>query len=291
MANSTIVVGIDGSDSALRAARWAATEAVHRSARLRLCCCDDASIVLAAGSPGVVLPQSFFDAVREQGERWLRRAGDVAREAAPGVRVETEFRSFAAPAPVLIEESRRTSLISLGHRGLGGFTGLLVGSVTISVSAHAACPVAVIRGREEIRPDAPVVVGVDGPADSTAVLRFAFESAAHRGVPLRAVHADPTPVTDEAPARHLVDGRRPTARAEEESLSEAIADLSERFPEVQVQRSAAVGEPASTLVEHSEHAQLVVVGARGRGGFTGLLLGSTSQQLVHHASCPVVIAR
>ncbi|GAB2668963.1 universal stress protein [Saccharopolyspora gloriosae] len=292
MTNRALVVGIDGSDSALHAARWAAAEALARSARLRLICCDTQSALVVPEIPGVVLPQSFFDAVREQGENWLRQAHDTAAAVAPGVPIETEFVPRSAPAAVLIAESRTASLIAVGSRGLGGFTGLLVGSVAISVSAHASCSVAVIRGREQRTGDEPVVVGVDGSSESAVALRYAFETASREQVPLRAVHAWHSLSADEAWARRRVDGGWAIVQDDEERLlAESLAGWCERFPDVAVQRFVPLDKPARALLEHAESAQLVVVGARGRGAFTGLVLGSTSQHLVQRSPCPVAIAR
>ncbi|WP_416309390.1 universal stress protein [Saccharopolyspora sp. NFXS83] len=109
-----------------------------RSARIRLICCDTQSALVVPEIPGVVLPQSFFDAVREQGEGWLCQARDTAAAEAPSVPIETEFVPRSAPTAVLVAESRTASLIAVGSRGLGGFTRLLVGSVAVSVSAHAS---------------------------------------------------------------------------------------------------------------------------------------------------------
>ncbi|MFR9730050.1 universal stress protein [Saccharopolyspora sp. MS10] len=287
----TVVAGIDGSASALRAARWAALEARRRSARLHLLHCDVKSLVVVPDYPVVPPRQAFLDSIREEAEESLRQAADQVREVAPDVGVDTEFR-MGSPASGLVEQSPRAELVVLGSRGLGGFTGLLIGSVAIAVAAHARCPVAVVRG--ERRPDEtdPVVVGVSGSRHDAAALGYAFELAAAREVPLRAVHAWHSLAQDEARLRHRVDEGWAVAQADEERLlTEALAGWSEDHPDVVVQRFAPLNKPARALLAHAEQAQLVVVGARGRGGFTGLVLGSTSQHLVQHSPCPVVIAR
>jgi nucleotide-binding universal stress UspA family protein len=192
--------------------------------------------------------------------------------------------------PVLQAESTRAELVVLGDRGLGGFTGLLIGSVATGLSAHASCPVVVVRGPEPdgaVPRQEPVVVGIDGSPLSEAAVAFAFEAAARRRVPLVAVHAwrdllvDPTlaPLVDWDAAE--VDER--------EVLAERLAGWGGTYSDVAVRRLVVRDRPARALVDESRRAQLVVVGSRGRGGFTGLLLGSVSQALVHHAHCPVAV--
>lgn len=291
MPERTVVVGIDGSSSALRAARWAAAEASRRSARLRLVYCDVQSIVMVPDMPGVGLTESFLESVRRQGEGWLQQAREAAEAAQPGIQVDVDFHSHP-PANVFIEESRTAALVVLGSRGLGGFTGLLVGSVAVAVSTHASCPVAVVRGSKAVLGDEAVVVGVDGSPGSTAAVGYAFEAAARWEVPLRAVHTWHSISVDEASARRGADGGWAILQIDEERLlAESLAGWSEKYPDVVVQRFVPLDKPARALLEHANRAQLVVVGARGRGGFTGLLLGSTSQHLVQHSPCPVVIAR
>jgi len=176
----------------------------------------------------------------------------------------------------------------VGDRGLGGFTGLLVGSVAVELAAHAHCPVLVARGT--VDPALPVLVGVDGSPANQPAIGYAFEQAALRRVPLVALHAWAHPVAsgsgDMLPLVYDLDE---VQAAEERVLSEALAGWSEKYPDVTVERVVRHGSVRSTLIEASGRAQLVVVGARGRGGFAGLLLGSVSQAVLHHAACPVAV--
>jgi nucleotide-binding universal stress UspA family protein len=196
------------------------------------------------------------------------------------------------PAVVLAGESKRAELVVLGDRGLGGFTGLLLGSVAVALSAHAACPVVVVRGVEAdpavSRPE-PVVVGVDGSQGSTAAVDFAVESAVLRGVPLVAVHAWRDVLVD-ATMAPLVDWDA-VESDEREVLAERLAGTRAEHPDLVLRRLVVRDRPARALVDESRNAQLVVVGSRGRGGMQGLLLGSVSQQLLHHAHCPVAVVR
>jgi nucleotide-binding universal stress UspA family protein len=211
------------------------------------------------------------------------------RSAYPAVDIQFQQVALGA-APALIEASRDAELVVIGHRGLGGFGELLLGSVGAQVSAHAHAPVIVVRP-EPAGPDAPVVVGVDGSAGSEPAIEFAFREAAARGVPLDAVHVYWARAADTLRDPDADADAR--ARAEAEAvLDSALRPWEARFPDVGVRRQPVHSlNPEYCLVELSRTAGLVVVGSRGRGGFAGLLLGSVSQALVHHASCPVAVVR
>ncbi|MFG3699343.1 universal stress protein [Micromonospora sp. NPDC047620] len=282
-----VVVGVDGSAAALDAVRVAAREAAQRQRPLRVV---HAFIWPLTRVPVDPVPGAPAGAgLRNQAERYVAEAIAEAGKAAPEVAV-TGVVVDGAATPVLLDESRDAALVVLGHRGLGGFAGLLIGSVTVQVSAHALCPVLVVRG--EPRADGPVVVGVDGSANSTEAVAFAFEEASHRGAPLIAVQAwlFPSPVGpgDILPLVYDLDAY---AAEEERVLAESVAGFAERYPDVPVRHRLVRGSPARVLVDESEAAQLVVVGARGRGPLSGLLLGSVSHAVLHHAHSPVAIVR
>jgi nucleotide-binding universal stress UspA family protein len=167
---------------------------------------------------------------------------------------------------------------------------LILGSVAVQAAAHAACPVLVARGEEH--PTGPVVVGVDGSEVSALAVAFAAEEAALRGVELVAVHAWSTPVST-GPGDMLPVVYDPTLLESEARrvLSESLAGLAERYPDVAVRAELVRGQPGHCLAVRSATAQLVVVGARGRGGFAGLVLGSVSQSVLYHAASPVLVVR
>jgi len=285
-----VVVGVDGSTGSTQAVRWAAAQASLWGCPLRL--------VHAHTEPWIHLtdqttPQGDHrQALVNVGHGWLRAATDVATAAAPGVEVSTELVT-STPGQLLIEESGRARLVVVGSRGLGGFSGLMLGSTAVVLSAHAHCPVAVVRGAD-IRPpgSGPVVLGVDGSAASEAAIGFAYEAASQRGVPLVAVHvwSDLSLTASFVPTPPMFDW--PVIEDDERRLlAQRLAGWQEKYPEVQVRRVVTEGRPAYSLLQAAEDAQLLVVGSRGRGGLRGLLLGSTSQALLHHAPCPVVVAR
>jgi nucleotide-binding universal stress UspA family protein len=275
MSVKPIVVAVDGSDPALRAAGWAAAEARRRGRRLRIVHIYEWP--LRVYGPAIVDGADLLAA--------LETAADF------GVDAETEV--LRGPVvPVLREVSEHAALLVLGSRGLGGFTGLLAGSVSVTLAAHAHCPVVVVRG-DEPDPGGPVVVGVDGSPASEEAVALAFDEAAVRGVDLVAVHAwtdTPMPLT---PAGGHVPELDWTALAEEaaETLAERLAGWREKYPQVSVRRVVEHDRPAHALLEAATDAGLLVVGSRGRGGFAGLTLGSVSQAVIHHADCPVIVAR
>ncbi|GAA0527571.1 universal stress protein [Saccharopolyspora thermophila] len=284
-----VVVGIDGAASALDAVRWAAVEAQRRGTGLRVVCCDVFALVYLPDVPTVRLPESFRNAVAEQAAQWLQQARTAAWQQAPRLRYVRTFIRPGTPVPALLDESKRAQLVVVGSRGLGPVSGAFAGSVAVELSAHAECPVAIIRRPVATEPDAPVVVGVDGNADHA--LETAFECAAQRRAPLEAVHAWHTVGTARAWRNFHDEGRAAVLQREEERiLDETLAPWCEKYLDVEVRRIVAQDKPARALLRHAQHAQLVVVGSRGRGAFAGLVLGATSQQLVHHAPCPLIVA-
>lgn len=300
-AHHAIVVGVDGSDSALHATRWAAREAQRRGAPLHLF--HTCYIPTAPPRSPVALPRGYGDALREYGMEWLAEAETAAREVAPSITVTTEVKVGAAAAK-LVEASRKARLVVLGTRGLGGFSSLLVGSVAIAVAAHAECPVAVVRGRDHDTEPAelgPVLVGVDGSPLSDLAVGYAFDAAAERGAPLVAVHVWNQGTIDVAwPMLPMEVSWEDIAADEKRLLSERLAGWREKYPDVEVHQRVREGRQAKMLLEEAEvgvdaphdgPAQVIVVGSRGRGALAGLGLGSVSHSLLHHARCPVVVVR
>lgn len=281
----SIVVGVDGSAAALEAVRWAAGQARRRGLGLRVVHAWGMSGLYAGGTP---LPASVFEVIEEEAKRVLGTALETARNAEPGLFVTGDL-SHEPPVPHLAGLSRSASMIVLGSSGRGGFTGMLAGSTAVAVSAHARCPVAVIRGTEH---DGPVVVGVDGSPAGEPAIALAFDEAALLDRPLVAVHAWSDVAYDSFSGVSRDFGETSAfAEAEHRLLAESLAGYQEKYPDVSVRRVVVKDRPRHQLLEWSQRARLIVVGSRGRGGFRGLLLGSTSQALIHHSACPVLITR
>lgn len=285
-----IVVGVDGSRSSNDAVCWAAENAVRRGAPLLL-----VSTLFVAGTYGVPigLPPAYFDDQEIEGKRRLSSAVDLAREAAAGsdpLAIHSELLS-GQPSRVLLERAKDARMLVVGSRGLGELTGGLLGSVCATVAAHARCPVAVIRALSDPEGSAggPVVVGVDGTKNSEPAIAEAFLEASLRGVELTAVHAwSDANVSNFLGSDSAFDWTSVQER-EEASLAESLAGFAEDFPEVVVRRVVVQDRGVQALTELSKSAQVVVVGSRGRGGFTSLLLGSTSRALLHSVTCPLLI--
>lgn len=283
-----VAVGVDGSDSALHAVRWAAEEAARRGAALRLVSAFDLPFRYPAG---VVEVDSLRRLLRDEHRRQLDDAGAAAAAAVPGLQPELALAD-GIPVETLVQESNESSLLVLGTRGLGGFAGLLVGSTSVALAGRTHCPLVVVRGAVVAGPGDPVVVGVDGTPVGEAAIGFAFEQASARGSDLLAVHS----WTDPAVLNALAGGTLMAdyGMLEEQAtamLAERLAGWRERYPDVRVTRHVVREYPTRALLHFADGARLVVVGSRGRGGFAGLVLGSTSRHLLHHAPCPVAVVR
>jgi nucleotide-binding universal stress UspA family protein len=286
MRNRPIVAGIDGSAQSLAAAEMAAHEAALRGVPLR--------IVHAFIWPymrHVPLGPSQFGppdgGLENQARRMVEDAVARARHAAPRVDVTGDVVTASA-SQALITASLDASLVVVGDRGLGAFTGLLVGSVAIHTAAHAACPVLVVRGQTDLA--LPVLLALDGSPAGEPAVAYAFEEAALRRVPLVVMHVWRHPMSN-APGdmQPFIYDEAVVKEEKDRMLAEALAGWREKFPDVAVDRRVVHGRIRSTIIGATRAAQLVVVGSRGRGGFAGMLLGSVSQAVLYHSACPVAI--
>jgi nucleotide-binding universal stress UspA family protein len=288
-AHRPVVVGVDGSESAYRAVKWAAAEAVRRGAELRLVRAFSWTTSERPIRDGGRVAQ-YRDELLKIARGQVARAARIAADVRPEVETTTQV-AIGAPIEVLGSEARRAQLLVLGDRGLGGLAGLLLGSVAVGLAAHGACPVVIVRGEcgGAGNEESPVVVGIDDSSISEAALAFAFDAAAARGVGLVVVHAWSPTAIDDALAP-VMDWDAATAE-EDALLAERLAGWERKHPEVAVRRTVVRNGAVRSLVAASREAQLVVVGSRGRGNATGLLLGSVSHGVLHASHCPVAIVR
>ncbi|MFQ6399158.1 universal stress protein [Nocardia sp. KC 131] len=289
LASAAIVVGTDGSANSDIAVRWAAKTAATKGRRLRIVHgLDLAAMRVVVGSYDVVEP-SVIAKMHAHGVQILAAAMRSARAIAPKLTVTTEL-SEAKPAQMLITLSEDAHLVALGATpGVG--TVLHLGSTLLAVTAHAHGSVVVVHGAGEQPTDSrPVVVGVDGSPISEAAVAAAFAEASERNVELVAVHAWSDLSAGEFAGRSYLEVPAAALEdAENALLAERLAGWQEKYPDVQVTRKVFADGPRRHLANCSKTAQLIVVGSRGRGGFRGLLLGSTSNWLVQHADCPVMV--
>ncbi|WP_330230425.1 universal stress protein [Nocardia sp. NBC_00508] len=288
MVGNPILAAVDGSASSYHAVAWAAVEATRHRSPLHIL----TSMAIPTGfGPGMSLGEADLELLRGDGERILDEATRVARTAAPaaepGITSEVTFESII---PTLIERSQHTRMLVVGSRGLGAFQRGLLGSVSTATTQHARCPVAVIHGTAAI--DAvwatkPILVGVDGTDNSALAIELAFEEASLRGVGVVALHAWSDVTGLDLPIGDWAD----LHRQEQVVLAESLAGYSDKYPDVPVHRIVVVDRPVRSLLEESANAQLVVVGSHGRGGFASMILGSTSNALLHSVEIPLIIVR
>jgi nucleotide-binding universal stress UspA family protein len=282
MTAQKIIVGYDRSLDAQAAAAWALDEAARTGALVEFFYAYEWPAWMPATST-LPAPSVWPDGETDRAIRGaLNEAVTAAKLTHPAVRTDISIVNNSA-ALTLIDRSAEASMIVLGSRGHSAVTGLL-GSVSVAVSAHAHCPVVVVRGGAAAT--APVVVGVDDSAAVQSVLGFAVEQAAARGVPLRAIRgwAPVTGLWEEALVETRAvppDQRRP--------FDELIARWQEKAPGVEISGEAVVEHPAAALALASTTAQLLVVGTRGRGPLRGMVLGSVSQHLLRHSACTVAV--
>lgn len=280
------VVGVDGSSTALDAVRWAAADAeLHHS---------DLLLVSSTSPPAdAVLPTGYFDAMRSGCESALTEAEAMARRSASSELNVSTTVDTRPPIPALLDLSASARMLVVGSRGVGLINRAVLGSVSSALASHTHVPLTVIRGwtAADEASRRSVVVGTDGSAASRPALEVAFEEAAARGVGLTVVHAWSD--ADFALV-HAIQGVDilgwATQRDEAEAvLEKSIGDLRLKYPNVKVRRAVVRDRPVHALLDHAQASQLVVVGSHGRGGFSSMLLGSTSRKVLHSAQFPVTI--
>jgi nucleotide-binding universal stress UspA family protein len=282
---SPIVVGVDGSRGADTALVWALDEARSSDAPVRLVYAFGRDLTYAAMSVYGNLPVPELPRVRAIAGKVVGDAAARASELAPDVEVTTQVSDSDA-VRVLLEESQRASTVVLGSRHLGAMGSAVLGSVGAGVSAQASCPVVVVRGPSGLVDErAAAVVGVDAREYSEAALAYGFDYASRRRVPLSAVlcwHPDLL-------AEMMWRAEPPAPARAEAWLAEALAGWREKYPDVEV-RSAVVRDHAvAGLVAASTAQHLLVVATHSRHALSGTLLGSVSQGVLHHATCPVAV--
>lgn len=282
-----VVVGTDGSEQGLAAVDLAVRQAQLHDRPLRIV---HAFVWPTLGVHVGPSPEGPPDAgLAADADRLLSTTVARATAAGPDLLITSE-RVTGAVVPVLLAEAEHAALVVLGSRGLGGFTGLLLGSVAVQVCAHSPAPVLVCRGQQ--RRTGPVVVGVDDSEGSDPAVNYAFAEAAARRCELVAVNTWWRRLPDALEAElPLIYDMSDVDAAQAQLLTTAVAGHRDHWPDVAVRQRVRHSRAASALVDASAEAQLVVVGARGRGGIAGMLLGSVSQTLLHHSHCPVAVVR
>ncbi|GAB4585662.1 universal stress protein [Nocardia sp. IFM 10818] len=291
LASAAVVVGVDGTPGAELALHWAARYAARHGRELQILHgLDLVGVSKVLGTYEVVIPR-VVDTMRAHGKALVLHAERTAHELEPGVRVSVHLSADSGTS-LLLEHSATANAVVLGATGdLGTLAHL--GSTLLAVTAHAKGTVIVVRPDPDadnaVRDSGPVVVGVDGSPVSEAAIAAAFAEASERRTNLVAVHVWSDWSFGKFAGDDALLSLTELEAVEEIILNERLAGYQEKYPEVEVNRRVYFSGPAAHLREWSKSAQLVVVGNRGRGGFLGMLLGSTAHNLVQHAQCPVMV--
>ena len=291
-ATGKIVVGTDLSGRAQGAVEWAADRAAARGVPLM--------IVLAL--PEVPIPKRsrLFDAMvtgdyrgylEENARHKLVELSEQARAAYPDLVVETHIEQGLG-SYVLAQASKKALLVVVGARGANAPVKVrALGGTADAVVAHAHGPVAVITDHGSPNPDGPVVVGVDDSPEAMAAVSFAVAEAVRRGTGLVAVHVwDSTLMLLGGAGLWSGDGTQISA-ALETMIDEVMRPYLDEHPDLQYRTLVLSGRAPNVLAEAAHEASVLVIGSRGRHGFAGQLLGSTSRDVLREAECPVVVVR
>ncbi|WP_406047199.1 universal stress protein [Kribbella sp. NBC_00889] len=273
-----ILVGIDDTPESQIALRWAVEAAKGRGSAVRVvrAYLDELSKWPAVGVEGYVPPPMPLDKYRAELDAAVQYARDrLGYDGGSGWLADFD------PAHAILAEAARAEMVVVGTRSRNKMSAAVLGSVATSVAAKAPCPVVVVRGAGRA---GPVVVGTDGSPDSEQAAIFGFEEAARSGNDLIIVHCW-------QPQIQRASSIAGTRRFLIDWLAESLEPYRDKYPKVPVKMSVLEGRASAQLVGLSATASLVVVGSRGRGGVAGLLLGSVSQSLLHHADSPVAIVR
>ncbi len=275
-----VVVGVDGTGRSLKALMWAAHRASVHKVPLRIV------YALPRYEMDIPLfPPGRFEEAQDRGRETLEEATWLVGEAYPDLHVATAMPQ-GTPASVLFAEAERAHVVVIGAKG-EDIGNLLLGSTVLQLVGHAACPVVVVN--HVTTGHHLVIVGTDGSTHSSAALDFAFGAAALRNARLQVISALGLP---QGWPTHLL---RPLPEDDEDvakrrqELHNQIAPLCEQWPEVEVQLSVHRVGPIHALATASHRADLLVLGSRGRGGFHGLAVGSTTHKMLHLAGCPTAV--
>ncbi len=300
-----IVVGVDGSDHSHCALAWAAREAERRRRPLHIVTAYSVPIFAASGLDGGYA--TVDDSVIRDGAEAVQKQA-LEKVAGYNIDVDASVENGDASG-VLLEMSETAELLVFGTRGRGGFVGRMLGSVSSALPAHAKCPTVTVplvcagrlgettddkhvlaeqakSGRELI--GNVVVVGVDGSEQARIAVLDAAAQAERLSARLRVVCAVPQYSGSLAwvPAPLDRDALFTEIRAQ---LDAGAAWLASHYPDLPMEAQLTDGSPVDVLVEASRNVELLVLGTRGHGGFAGMLLGSTTDGVLHHAKSPVMV--
>ena len=281
--DKAILVGVDGSNASYKATWWAANYAKHAGLTLQIVCAYSLPSYAAVSFDATYTAMGDDDAAHSDAQEILSRAKAIADD--QGVEAATLIVT-GDPASVFVELSRNYNLIVIGNRGKGGLAERLLGTTSSSLPAYAYCPIVVVPYTDDdgnlmhlSNTITKVAVGSDESKWGLKALEIAADFAGAWGAELDVISAAPqVKGADESVYESYL-----------EDLETRVKPLEEKHPELTVNKRIVPGSAVNALTKASYDHDVVVVGSRGRGGFTGLLLGSTSQGLLQHAVGPVYV--
>ncbi|HET7303930.1 MAG TPA: universal stress protein [Segeticoccus sp.] len=284
--DGSIVVGVDGSWQSVQAINWSGQEA-HRTRRpihlIHAFAPDYPSLGYGIGSDR--------SGLRAQAEEQLRSAAEAVHTVDPNIVVTTGLSS-GFPSAAIVRASNAAHLVVVGTRGQSLLAGTALGSVSSQVAMHAHCPVIIVRGAhgEDLSQTHRILVGYDGSPQAQLALELAYDEAVIQGAELLCVQAWWPGDVEEAEAATERDWGD-YQREQQDAVRRLLKDRVSANPDVSFTHEVVRGNPAKTLIERSHDADLVAVGARGNGGFQGLMLGSVSSAVLQKATCTVALIR
>lgn len=284
----SVIVAADSSDDSLRAVRWAATQADLEGRPLAVVTTGGIDSSTAMGTWGLGAGFDF------RPEEFLERAGEIAEAAAAEVRTSwpdvpvSVHPRIGDPRDVLVALSPGAHLIVLGSRGLGSFKSKVLGSVSAGVSRHAECPVVVCRPPEDGQERAGVLVGIDGTKEALPVAEFAFRQASVHGLPVTVLHShyDTQAAMN---GRSMVPLTDPDLEEQRLLMAQTVAGLSERYPDVHVERQLARGIAEEVLADDTGRWDLIVVGRHPVASLVRLLTASVATSVIERARTTVAV--
>ncbi|WP_331771706.1 universal stress protein (plasmid) [Embleya sp. NBC_00888] len=277
-----VVVGFDGSPGAERAVDLAADEAVRRNTTLEVLYALE--WVELGGAD-----DRFGQQLRADARDVVDRGAERARLRRPGLSVLATVE-LANAIDALEAASDRAALLAVGSRGLGGFAGLLMGSVSLPVSATTRCPLLVVHPDQDTAggdTPKPVLVGISD-VDCAPALEAAFLQAQARALPLHALHAWRYPAMAAGSAGYapaMYDWRE----VAQTTLTAALEPVRAKYPDVVVTEEVVIDSPAHALTKASSDAELVVLAAHRNTGRFGPNLGRVTHAVLHHAKAPILL--
>lgn len=283
-----VLVGVDGSPESNAAVRWAAGEAVMRELPVTLM---HVIAPVVVSWPVRNLEASYVEWQEGNAQHVLEQAqktllASSGESAPPAVHVEVRHDGVVTE---MADASAHAAMVVVGSRGMGPIGGAVLGSVSRTLLHHARCPITIVKvdAAQPLGDTAPILLGIDGSPASEPATAFAFDEASRRGVDLVALHAwsdvGVFPVVGMDWHQYEDEGH--------EILGERLAGWQERYPDVTVRRRIVCDRPARWLIDEARRAQMVVVGSRGRGGVSRMLLGSVSTAVAESAAAPVTVVR